>query len=206
MADYPVWVLKYKEKGTYINCVKGKYYLYAAHSERVPGTKKVKRVCDGYLGRITEEDGLIPPKDKVDGTISVLEYGLSCTILSVCSNIHSSFRKSFVKNGDFVMAASILHFLYGRFNSFLYHQSYLSVRFAMLDMDTEPTPLQKTGIERGQKMIADTMQRHFKADYEKALFLLGRVYKVKVNGKIYRSDESECIIEFRLKHHVEWED
>ena len=33
MADYPDWVLKLKVKGTYVNCVKGKYYLYAAHSE-----------------------------------------------------------------------------------------------------------------------------------------------------------------------------
>ena len=37
-ADYPDWVMKYKEKGTYINKVGDKYYLYAAHSERVKGT------------------------------------------------------------------------------------------------------------------------------------------------------------------------
>lgn len=55
--SYPDWVLQHKKKGTYVNCVKGRYYLYAAHSERVPGTKKVKRICDGYLGRITEEAG-----------------------------------------------------------------------------------------------------------------------------------------------------
>ena len=44
---YPDWVLKHKIKGTYINCVGDKYYLYAAHSERILGTKKVKRVSDG---------------------------------------------------------------------------------------------------------------------------------------------------------------
>ena len=54
MADYPEWVLKHKKKGTYVNFQNGKYYLYAAHSERVPGTNKVKRVSDGYLGRISE--------------------------------------------------------------------------------------------------------------------------------------------------------
>jgi len=56
---YPEWVLKHKTKGTYINCINGRYYLYGAHSERIPGTKKVKRIFDGYLGRITEEDGFI---------------------------------------------------------------------------------------------------------------------------------------------------
>lgn len=32
---YPDWVLKHKKPGTYINKVGDKYYLYAAHSERV---------------------------------------------------------------------------------------------------------------------------------------------------------------------------
>src|SRR5665647_2072924 len=120
MANYPDWVIKFKEKGTYINYVKGKYYLYAAHSERVPGTKKVKRVCDAYLGRITEEDGLIPPKDKVAGTVSVLEYGLSSLIFSICSDIHKGFRKTFTKNGDFVVVAAILTFIYGKYNDSLF--------------------------------------------------------------------------------------
>lgn len=38
---YPDLVLKHKIKGTYTNYVGCKYYLYAAHSERAPGTKKV---------------------------------------------------------------------------------------------------------------------------------------------------------------------
>ena len=59
---YPEWVLKHKKKGTYVNCVKGRYYLYAAHSERIHGTKKVKRIFDGYLGRITDRMGLFLPK------------------------------------------------------------------------------------------------------------------------------------------------
>ena len=82
MANYPDWVMVHKKKGTYINCVNGKYYLYAAHSERVPGTKKVRRVSDGYIGRITQEDGLIPARDKVTGEVCVYEYGLCMTILT----------------------------------------------------------------------------------------------------------------------------
>ncbi len=74
MANYPDWVMKHKKKGTYINRSNDKYYLYAAHSERIKGTKKVKRISDGYLGRITEEDGLIPPKDNVSGNVEVFEY------------------------------------------------------------------------------------------------------------------------------------
>ena len=62
-AEYPEWVMKHKKKGTYINRVGDKYYLYAAHSERIKGTGKVRRVSDGYLGRITEQDGLIPARN-----------------------------------------------------------------------------------------------------------------------------------------------
>ena len=40
MADYPDWVAKHKEKGTYINYANGKYYLYAANSARVPWHQK----------------------------------------------------------------------------------------------------------------------------------------------------------------------
>ena len=72
-ADYPDWVMKYKKKGTYINKVGDKYYLYAAHSERVKGTDKVRRVSDGYLGRITEKDGLIPSHDTFRRVFSLID-------------------------------------------------------------------------------------------------------------------------------------
>jgi len=52
MSAYPDWVMKHKEKGTYINKVGDKYYLYKVHSERIKGTGKVRRVSDGYLGNI----------------------------------------------------------------------------------------------------------------------------------------------------------
>lgn len=123
MADYPDWVLKHKKPGTYINVVKGKYYLYVAHSERIKGTDKVRRVSDGYLGRITEEDGLIPPKDKVNEPPVVLEYGMSATVLTICEKIHKGLRRSFTKAGDLVMAASILSYLYGTYDSILFKQS-----------------------------------------------------------------------------------
>lgn len=64
-GNYPDWVMAHKKKGTYVNKVGNKYYLYAAHSERIKGTDKVRRVCDGYLGRITKEDGFIPANNRL---------------------------------------------------------------------------------------------------------------------------------------------
>lgn len=205
MAVYPEWVLKYKEKGTYINYAKGKYYLYAAHSERVPGTQKVKRVCDAYLGRITEEDGLIPPKDKVAGTVTVLEYGLSALILTTCDNIHKGLRKTFTKNGDFVMIAAILSFIYGKYDDVLYRSSYLSIIFSELDFKIRPTEAQVSGIDRGLRMIKDTMLRTFGEDFQDVILHFAHLYKVNVNGKLYLSEESNEIKMFRQKYSIKWE-
>jgi hypothetical protein len=105
MADYPEWVLKHKKKGTYVNAVKGKYYLYAAHSERIPGTDKVRRVSDGYLGRITEEEGFVPAKGKMDEGVYVHEFGLSETIVRLCPKIHAGLKREFRANADTVMVS-----------------------------------------------------------------------------------------------------
>jgi len=206
MADYPDWVLKHKAKGTYINYVKGKYYLYAAHSERVPGTKKVKRICDGYLGRITEYEGLIPVKDKVSDTIKVMEYGVSSLLLGVCSNIHKGLRRTFTKNGDFIMVASLLCFIYGKYSEILYHQSFLSTRFPYLDFKNPLTEAQIYGIDRGVRMIKDNAQRVFGEDLQDILFHFGHIYKVNVNGKLYLSEETDEIKMYRQKYNLEMED
>lgn len=202
MANYPEWVMKYKEKGTYINHVKGKYYIYAAHSERVPGTKKVKRVCDAYLGRITEKDGLIPPKDKVSGTVNVMEYGLSTLILFVCENIYKGIRRTFSKNGDFVMVAAILTFIYGKYNDTLFRYSYLSIQFPYLDFSASPTDAQKSGINRCVRMIHDTMSRIFGSDLKDIIIHFGHLYKIDVNGKLYQSKETNSIGILKEKYNL----
>ena len=205
MADYPDWVLKHKKKGTYINYVKGKYYLYAAHSERIPGTKKVRRVSDGYIGRITKEEGLIPAKDKVSGDIVVLEYGLSITAFSLCKNIYSAFRREFKGNAGFVMVSSILLALHGLYSQEIYERSCLSLEFPSLDMGKLPTDKQKIGIERGSRMVCDTLKKTFGDDMEAAFFHLAHIYKVKVNDRFYVSKISPATREFIQKHGIDGE-
>lgn len=205
MSNYPDWVLKHKEKGTYINCAKGKYYLYAAHSERVPGTKKVKRICDGYLGRITEKDGLIPPKDKVSGEVYVYEYGLSHTILTLCRNIHTGFKQNFKNNADFVMVSAILTFIYSDYNEMLFNQSYLSEQFSDLSLNKEPTLKQSTAIARGVLMIQDTLTKILGSDLNEIILSFKHVYKVKINNGFYLSNEPDIVQNFKEKYSIEWE-
>lgn len=206
MATYPDWVMEHKKKGTYINVVKGKYYLYAAHSERVKGTNKVKRISDGYIGRITQEDGLIPAKEKVKGPVIVQEYGLSTTILSLSTKIHKGMRRTFTKSGDLVMVASILDYIYGKYDNHVFSQSYLSYRFSELDMDDITTKAQKIGIERGKLMILDTLSQYFAEDLSLITTYFPLIYKVKINGKFYQSEEPTATKELRQKYNLNWED
>jgi len=204
MADYPDWVMKYKEKGTYINYANGKYYLYAAHSERIPGTGKVKRICDGYLGRITESDGLIPTKDKVSGEVIVLEYGFSTLLLQIGANIHSGFRRNFKQHADLIMTAAILSVLYGRYDKELFFQSALSVRYPLLDFERKPTAKQSTAIERGILMLTDSLTKRFPKEHGQIAALCRQVYLVRINNYYYRSKEPD-LLKSRLKSHgFEW--
>ena len=187
MANYPDWVMAHKKKGTYLNFANGKYYLYAAHSERVLGTKKVRRVSDGYIGRITQEDGLIPARDKVTGEVCVYEYGLCMTILDTCDTVAASFRREFRGAADFVLVSSILWETSGKSDRDTFEESYLSVKYPAVNIDKVPTGKQKTGIERGRRMISDMMSRRFGEDLPEARERLSKIYIVKVNGQFYRS-------------------
>lgn len=205
-ADYPEWVMEHKKKGTYVNCVDGKYYLYAAHSERVKGTKKVRRVSDGYIGRITEADGLIPARDKVAGTVEVYEYGLSATIMQLCGNIHSGLRRAFKDNADYVMAASVLAAIYGRYDAECLALSHMSLRFPGVDFGKPATPKQEAAIERGKKMVADVLAKRLGAEHEQARFHLSHLYMVRAGGKLYLSKETDAVRGIREEHGLRWED
>lgn len=204
MADYPDWVLAHKSKGTYVNKVGDKYYLYAAHSERVPGTKKVKRVCDGYLGRITQEQGLIPPKDKVSTPVRSYEYGLSSLTLLVCSNIHKGLRRSFVVNGDFIMVASLLVFLYGVYSEELFKHSWLSLHFPGLLFPSSLTPQQENGILRGSRMISDTMAKTFGGNLAFVRASFAQVSLISANNRLYCSEPPVSVNSFIEQYSLDW--
>ncbi len=204
MADYPDWVLAHKKKGTYINKVGDKYYLYAAHSERVKGTDKVRRVSDGYLGRITENDGLIPAKDKVSKPVRSYEYALSSLTFSLCANIYSGLRRSFVIYGDFIFAASVLTFIYGFFSQELFYHSWLSLHFENLSFPPDLTSAQKNGIERGARMILDSMERRFGPDLVPLKAACSLLAMVSVNDRFYCSTLPESLSALLQKHQIDW--
>ena len=206
MADYPEWVLKHKKKGTYVNFKNGTYYLYAAHSERIPGTGKVRRVSDGYLGRITEEDGFIPARRKLAAPVHVYEYGLSETILFLCAKIRSGLKREFKANGDFVMAGGMLLFMHGDILPELYETSWMSTRFSGFGMRKNPTAKQRIGMERTSRMIADALAKHFGEACPLAVSLLPLVKAVRMGGETAIAAMPDGVGEFMERHGLKFEE
>lgn len=202
MAEYPDWVMKHKKKGTYVNYVKGKYYLYAAHSERIPGTKKVRRVSDGYIGRITEEEGLIPASDKVSGDVVVYEYGLCMTVLDLCGDIAKGLRREFRGATDWILVSGIISAAYGICSPEIFRWSYLSVQFQDINILKIPTDKQRIGIERCTRMVSDVMRKHFASDIDEIIKRLSRVYTVSINGRFYRAKIDEDMKQWLLNKNL----
>jgi len=204
LADYPEWVLKHKQKGTYVNRVGDKYYLYSAHSERVPGTKKVRRVSDGYIGRITEQDGLIPARDKVQEGPAVFECGLCMTMLALCHDVHTGLRREFRAAADWILVAGLLTAAYGDYFADTYRWSYLSERFPGLDMGKALTDKQSFGVQRCARMAGELMRKHFGEGAASAAVRLSRICLVRVNGKFYLPAISDETKEWLAQQHIDW--
>ena len=206
MADYPEWVIRHKKKGTYVNYQNGKYYLYAAHSERIPGTGKVRRVSDGYLGRISESEGLIPAKRKLSEPVYVFEYGMSVTLLSLCENIRAGLGREFRDATNFVVAGGALLLMHGEVRHECYEASWLSALLPGLNMRKIPTDKQRVGMERAQRMMADTLKKHFGDDYANAAALLPLVTAVRMGGEAVIAVMPDGIKAFLVQHGLDFEE
>ena len=205
-ADYPDWVMKYKTKGTYINRVGDKYYLYAAHSERIKGTDKVRRVSDGYIGRITQADGLIRSKPKLKKPPVSFETGLSFTILSVTSDIRKGLKISYRKNGDLIYCCAILSFIYGSYSLMLYERSYLSMHIPDLVIPERLPPTVLIGIDRGKRMLNDTLSNLFGEDLYRIIHFFPDIRLLDIDGTLYLTGTNDITESLSDKYQIKWED
>lgn len=198
---YPDWVLLHKKKGTYINKVGNNYYLYAAHSEHIPGTaNKSRRICDGYLGKITEADGFIPKKNKPSPP--TFEYGLSCAITSLCHTPFNRIVLDYPEKYKDIIIRSILLFIYGANANRLQHLSYVSsFMHSSFTMDDETEFL----IVRTSRMIQSTLAKHFPDSLDLEYFTtnMRSIQIVKLNKdwviSALDSDASHLLATYNIK-------
>lgn len=205
-ADYPEWVMKHKTKGTYINKVGDKYYLYAAHSERIKGTNKVRRVSDGYIGRITEEDGLIPARSRLKSEPESFEIGLSFPIMYASPGILKGMLRAYRKNGKLIYCCSILSYIYKTYSKALFEHSYLGLSFPEVSFPECFSPGVITGIERGARMLEDHLPKFFGDDLQTLLCFFPDIRLLKIDGIYYLVGHSDKTRQLSKDHGIEWED
>jgi len=118
---YPPWVMEHKKKGMYVNRInESTYRIYRAHSERIKGTGKVRRVVDEYIGTITEKGGLVPTQPKIKGEVRTVRYGGYAILWWFCRTQLEGVLKRLGEDGPAVAASALLHALYGDDSPFLY--------------------------------------------------------------------------------------
>ena len=137
LKDYPDWVLKHKGNGREIRCIRGRYYLYQVHSERMNG--KVKKFTDKYLGRITEE-GLIPPRPK-KVEYHAKRFGLTAFIFSSCRRIIKGLIKRYPSKHKKLLSLAILKYFFDN-DLREYDKHYISVLFPEVKIKEEKMSVQ----------------------------------------------------------------
>lgn len=112
-STHPQWALAHKRPGTELRCIRGKYYLYECSSFYDKEKKKTRKKTGTYLGMISEEKGLVPPRrrqveiearkseeEAVSGKITVEkprlgqvnEYGLSAFVSRHCGELTENLK------------------------------------------------------------------------------------------------------------------
>ncbi len=163
-GQYPEWVTKYLEKGIYVNKVKGTYYLYKAHSEKKPGKDYPVRVFDGYIGKVTEDQGLIKIRKRKE-TFESLDYALPYAVDACCGDIHKGLRITYKGKGTAVYVCSVIQFLFGFYSLELYQSSWLSIQYPGITGRSFTSDSVAKGVERGARMVEDTVKDTYGDDW-----------------------------------------
>lgn len=113
---YPKWVKKFRKKGTAVTKSGNNYYLVKVHSEYDKTTKKVRRITDAYLGKITAE-GFVPAKKRVQPivkhqAVTVKEFGASAMIAHVGRDIIAHLKETYPDDWKSIYTFAALRFMH----------------------------------------------------------------------------------------------
>ena len=158
---YPDWVEKYRSKGTNISYIRGKYYLYEVSSVWNKEKGRAQKITKKYLGRVTEKDGLIPPKNKEDQIktpITVKEYGAYSVFCDIGSEIYTELKKVFPNESEEIFTLSALRVIERcpfKRAELLYDKSYFSEIYSGLKLSSKNISmfLKKLGRNR-EKLVS----------------------------------------------------
>lgn len=188
---YPDWVLKEKKKGTEVVHRNGKYYLYKISSVWNKEKGRAQKVTLGYLGRITEDKGLIPPKRRgsyKDGEVSAKEYGASKTLCELGKDILNRLEDRFPKDYQKIFSIAALRVIERcpfKGIDFLYEKSFLSERFGKLALSSSSISrfLRELGSQR-PKLVG--FMKEYVCDVDYLFFDLTNIISKSENVEINR--------------------
>ncbi len=151
---FPDWVLRHKEKGTELRCLKGKYYLYKVSSVWDSKKKRAKKITGSFLGTITAE-GLVKPKhERAKASlmnVAVKEFGATKFLTEHCEKIISALKNEYPREWRIIFCFSVFRLLHNSPIKNLEHHysaSFLSETFSQLSF--YPKTISKLLNELGQ--------------------------------------------------------
>ena len=193
---YPDWVEKHRTKGTNISFIRGKYYLYEVGSVWNKEKGRAQKITKKYLGRITEEEGLIPPKKKketIQSPTSVKEYGAAFVMTELGKDILQRLQEYFPNHAEILFALAVLRVTdpgpFKRADQ-QYRHSYLSEMFKDLRLSGKDlTSFLKEFGEHRERMV--DFMRSFIGENEHILFdgtsILSNSHKMDINRVGYNA-------------------
>jgi len=190
--------MKYKSKGVYVNKVGDKYYLYRAHCVYDKKTKKNVRVSDGYLGRVTQEDGFIPAKDKVSGPVLVFEFGIYFFLSKLLNDVYHSFKNN--RKRDSIMSLAVMHYL----NNPIYEQTALFHIYKKTNINHFRDETVKNDALRVSHMLDHFIKTRIDDnDWEYLKNHLPSIHLVRINNQYYLSSFNDELKEMLEKYNME---
>lgn len=147
---HPDWALAFKTKGTELRNIGGRFYLYRVSSKWNKEKKVTQKITHEMIGRITQEDGLIPKgtkrvNKKKEGqiaeaslaNISTREFGASNYLAETSGDILDALKRHFPQTFREIFALAVNRVLHQsplKNMEFLYENSMLAEHFQDLDL------------------------------------------------------------------------
>jgi len=174
MGYIPDEIRQYRQTGTEIKKVGGKFYMQRITCKWDPKTKKRKKVVLEYLGQVTEK-GLIPKKHKmvVNGTVCSKEFGSTWVLRQLSGSILESLRKHFNSDADWIYVLAMLRCIKACAMSYMEHAyeiSYLSEVMPGLHLSSQNISNLMSRLGSARKNMVEFMKEFIPEDNWYAIF------------------------------------
>ena len=168
MTSIPENIKKYRQPGTEIKKVGGKYYMQRITCKWIPETRQRKKVVLEYLGQVTES-GLIPKRHRLVSISPVYskEYGATWLLRQLTKDILELLRKHFADDGDWIYVCAMLRCIRACAMTYIEHSytvSYISEVLPGLHLSSQNISNLMAGLGYRRKAMINFMKEFIPID------------------------------------------